>query len=549
MKQEIKANKRLLCYLICIIMILTGVSTTSFAESSTNDQEPVKQETNESSNVIDSEPSEDADKNRLLSVAEIYNIVVSIDGELGVKAAVDISWDFVEGADYYEVLLGEELKASEIIDDSFKFDIVNPKLKTYVITINAYNASSDSPIAAKSFNVDFATLSASNVTVELDDFKLTSGTSQKQSKSWSSPKIKDGYKIITLNPDVYVNWTKAKNATDYIVYKYIADSKGNINSKYSGVVVNGNYNNNQKYHYVEFVNDSVFSKANFGYYAVRVLAKSESVEEGVTIRASVLSDKAKYLSVDGRSYYYFKMNKFLDKTGKNYHGERASTIRTTKFHAKTNTKAKLYIKGSGNAGKGWLSKGVKGWTTGGSGSKFKFHMNSGKYGYVMRKKLSCYKVDYSPYVDWTKSAKEKYVNSSSKFKSSRGKVIWISRYSQTVNVFKKDKATGKWKLEYIAECTTGQFRNYTSSGVKKVHTRIKHRKRSIHHYYYLNCFSGLNSVHGPTYFNKNGALRSSPAAHLSYNASKGTLGCVRVWNTDAKWVWDHCGIGTKVVVY
>lgn len=221
--------------------------------------------------------------------------------------------------------------------------------------------------------------------------------------------------------------------------------------------------------------------------------------------------------------------------------------RTYKFLVKTNTKAKFYKKGKGNSYKRWLPKGVTGYTTGGSGSKFLVQGTKYGQGYVMRAKMSCYKLDYSPKKDWSKSYKEKYVNSSSSFKSSGKYIIWVSRYTQKVNVFKK--VSGKWQLQDCAECTTGVFRNYTSGGSYTIKKKQYKRTRSKHYYFHLSYYNGLNSLHGPTYWKKNSYYRAKPSVHLGDHGQYGTLGCVRMWNEDATYIYDNCPKGTKVVVY
>lgn len=580
--------RRVLCYVLCLILMITGICTTSFAESSSNADTSIGQKSDvqvmtdemignnsDVSSSTDQNGSSSEGENALNSelLSEEYesqnvvsNIDVNITGDMDKSINLGLKWNPVNNAESYIVTLNGDVVISDLNETHTKFSITMPEFKEYAVTVSAIKKDEKfvaSELSHKDITINLSDFVAKDVVVKLDTMRKTSGTSQKEYRSWSTPKVNDKFTTVTVNPDVTVEWKEAAYATEYKLIKYVTDSKGNVNSSYEGVTPEGKFKTETSYWYREYVEEPVFSKQNSGYYSAKVFAKSSFEENNIKIDSEVYSTVGKYTSLEKKTYSYFFMNKFLDdkisednrtyikgsSTGRNYNGERASTVRTIKFYAKTNTRAKYYVKGSGNAGKGWLSKGVYGWTQGGSGSKFEFYTNSGKHGYVMRKKLTCYKVDYSPYVDWTADMKESYVNSKSSFKSNRTYMIWISRYTQTINVFKKD-SSGKWRLTYLAECTTGKFRNYTSSGDKKIHKRIKHRVRSKHHYYYLNCFNGLNSMHGPTYYKSSGLLKSNPSSHLGNNAmSSGTLGCVRTWNTDAKWVWDHCGIGTKVVVY
>ena len=587
MKRDNIINKRFVCYLVCMVMAVTGTCTTSFANTAggdgsaderTNDAQVLEYDSSDRDTENDELNQKDSlgereNANAITPLIEGYesrddvnNIQVNLTGDMSTAINVGLEWNLVNHAESYNLYLNGKKVASGLTENKGEFSIVNPGLRDYTVSVSAVmidEESKETEISNKAFVINPADYVATNTVIKLDTILKTSGTSQREYRSWATPKINDRYTTVAVNPDVNIEWDAAENAAEYTLVKYVTDSKGRINEAYEGVTPKGKYKSATSFWYREYVEEPVFKNKNSGYFTVKVLTKSSSDNNNVNVNGELYSAAGKYTSLNKATYGHFCMNKFLDEqiaedngtyiegsaTGRNYNGQRAPTVRTIKFYAKTNTRAKYYVKGSGNAGKGWLSTGTYGWTQGGSGSKFEFYTDSGRHGYVMRKKLSCYKIDYSPYVDWTAHKKENFVNKNARFNTSKKYVVWISRYSQTINVFKKN-SDGKWELAYLAECTTGQFRNYTSGGDKKIHKRIKHRVRSKHHYYYLNCFSGLNSMHGPTYYKSSGNLKSNPGSHLGKNGmSSGTLGCVRTWNTDAKWIWDHCGIGTKVVVY
>lgn len=573
MKLTNKSTGKLLCCLICVIMAVTGACTTSFAtaesnSSAGNDQQDVQQDNEGAVEPENPDAEKPAEDNGGISLqSEVSGVNVNLVGEMEGVVIAELSWKAVNGADSYTVYVNDKIKESGIDGTECNAYIEEPKPEEYKIAVAAIKnkeTGGTEEIAHKEFKFNLGDFVALNTKIKLDTMLKTSGTKQKQSKKRKYPIVNDSATTVAVNPDVNITWDGAANANSYKVVKYVTDGDGEVNKDYEpveSVTEKVNAEGNNSFSYREYVEEPVFMSKNYGYYGIKVLTDASSNINGVNVTGHLYSDFGKYTSLNKTTYDYFCMNKFLDEqiadnnrtyisdsaTGRNYNGDRAPTVRTIKFYAKTNKRAKYYVKGKGNAGKGWLSKGTAGWTQGGSGSKFEFYTGD-RHGYVMRKNLTCYKIDYSPYVDWTAHKKENFVNKNSRFKTGGKYVIWISRYTQTINIF--EKKDGKWKLVRLAECTTGQFRNYTSGGDKKIGKRIAHRVRTGRHYYYLNCFSGLNSMHGPTYNNKTGNLKSRPSTHLGKNGmSSGTLGCVRTWNTDAQWIWNKCVKGTKVVVY
>lgn len=84
-------------------------------------------------------------------------------------------------------------------------------------------------------------------------------------------------------------------------------------------------------------------------------------------------------------------------------------------------------------------------------------------------------------VDWPVKKKEAYVNKK-KYSSRTKYLIWTSRYTQKVNIFKGKK--GKWKLIKTFRCTTGKYGKPTPKSTKTVlrghqmkRTRHKFKKR------------------------------------------------------------------------
>ena len=561
--KKVTLNKRIACYIVCAVMALTGACTTSYAIEGDNaagegaaDNEAVTNEeqivVEEPSDVVEpeeeavltdeSEPSEEAaleeESEDGLAVMSTETAVTGITAKYA-DGTVTVSWNKVEGAESYEIQVGDN-KATASNSEVSKGIKMSVEAKMYKVSVTAVMPEGTDPVTG-SIDVYLKAKTAP---------KNAKITTEQMHKAYDKPKSKISikkqrktdyrYKIVIVEPDVTISWDKVPGATSYKVYKFTGTKKGKINNSTKKVLksdITGT-----SYKYKEKVTDKVFSKLNYGYYWYKVAAVYPDGTEKVAAAKRVDDGKV-------TSSKRLKMPKFLDVSGVSKTGQKTGRkgICTYTFYCKTNQSAKFYKQGSGQAYKRWIPAGVKGTTRGGSGSKFEVKTKGYGTGYVMRHKMTCYKIDYSPNVDWTKSMKEKWVNKSSDFKGAGKWVVWVSRYSQTVNVFKK--VNGKYKLMRVCECTTGQFRNYTAGGKFKLHKRIEHRKRSAYHYYYLNCFNGINSVHGPTY-KYSGIINSKPSTHLGKNGmSSGTLGCVRSWNEDAYYVWTHVPMNSRVVSY
>ena len=564
-------KKKLCCYLICAVMAATGACTTSYAlegdgqsQGQANETpvvteemtqapegeatevapeeditEPEQQETDavsEEDAVVEEEQAESGKTLMTNNAPVIKGLKVSFKASTG---KVTLNWTDVEGAVRYEIGLTQDevfTKYADSTTSNGSFVLEGVAYKTYPITVAAYDAEGETANLVGYINRDVFLKKTTPSKPRIKGLKtMKKAYDSKSAKLSINKQRSNSYKnkTIVVEPDFTLKWNACKGAKSYSIYKYTCNSKGKINLKSQVCIAKGI--KKTSYHRVEKVTDKCYNDDKYGYYWYKVVAVYPG--DINTTRTSAASTR-------------LKMPKFLNVSGLSQTGEKTgrNSICTYRFYCKTNTSAKFYKQGSGQAYKRWIPKGVKGWTNGGSGSKFELKGSKYGTGYVMRHKMTAYAVDYSPYIDWTKSRKETYVNNSSKFNGGGKYVIWVSRYTQNINVFKK--VNGKYKLVRVCECATGKFRNYSASGTFKIHKRIKHRIRSKYHYYYLNCYNGINSLHGPTYWKSNSKPKSLPYAHLGKNGmSNGTLGCVRTWNADAYYIWQNCPMKTKVVVY
>lgn len=117
-------------------------------------------------------------------------------------------------------------------------------------------------------------------------------------------------------------------------------------------------------------------------------------------------------------------------------------------------------------------------------------------------------------------------------KSSKKYLIWVSSNTQHLYVFKKKN--GKWKATGRDwEVSMGKAATPSPTGDKKIHKKVYFR----HGINYWNCFSSMNALHGVSY---------GMSSKLGRTASHG---CIRNPTGKAKWIYNNCGIGTRVIVY
>lgn len=120
--------------------------------------------------------------------------------------------------------------------------------------------------------------------------------------------------------------------------------------------------------------------------------------------------------------------------------------------------------------------------------------------------------------------------------------IYVNRKTNLVNV--TDSKTGK--LIKAMYCSTG--RNYrTISGT--YNTTAKYKWRPLQHGVYGQYSTRIHGsylFHSVPYYSVN----KSKVATKEYNklGQQASAGCIRLAVTDAKWIYDNCKIGTKVVI-
>lgn len=123
--------------------------------------------------------------------------------------------------------------------------------------------------------------------------------------------------------------------------------------------------------------------------------------------------------------------------------------------------------------------------------------------------------------------------------------IKVNRLANTVTVYEK-QSDGSYKPIKAMLCSSGG--NLTPLGTFK--TQIKYRWRSLFYGAYGQYSTRIvnhilfHSI--PFYKLDPGTLMKGQFEKLGTSASHG---CVRLSTEDAKWIYDHCSLGTEVTIY
>ena len=126
--------------------------------------------------------------------------------------------------------------------------------------------------------------------------------------------------------------------------------------------------------------------------------------------------------------------------------------------------------------------------------------------------------------------------------------IHVNRTLNCVTIYKIDDKTGQEVPFKAMVCSCGRKGHATPVGTFKIYDSYDWRLMVDHTWaQYAVRFNGMILFHSVPYLKKDpGTLEYDQFNLLGENAS---LGCVRLCVADAKWIYDNCKMGTKVVVY
>ena len=331
--------------------------------------------------------------------------------------------------------------------------------------------------------------------------------------------------------DVTVKWSRVKGAGGYYIYRTTKKTKKPTKPvKFVAEEKTTSY-----------VDENRSGKKRYYYYVATVYR--EGTQEDPEYRTcSPLSEKKsvlvyRYLTCKVRAIGWKTKIKsttklYKGKTG----GATKGTVKkgtrvevTAKYPAKIPQQARpsrifIKYKKGGKTKKGWVSYGS---CTG----------VSGVVAYKKRKAL-----------DWTADRKEEFVNSKD-YDSPTSYLVWVSTYTQRVNVFKGKE--GKWELVRSSRCTTGNFLHLTKIGSgfeiwKRMPKRVRTFVGGTGTYWYktVSFFSKGNSFHGVCY--RSGSNKQINKVRPTLQPA--TKGCCRMADANAAWIYNNVPMKTKVVV-
>ena len=173
-------------------------------------------------------------------------------------------------------------------------------------------------------------------------------------------------------------------------------------------------------------------------------------------------------------------------------------------------------------------------------SALKLQFPDGSSGWVSARRNEITDENCTTDEDYTEEQKEDFVNSMG-YDSKTEYLVWVSLYTQKVNVFKGYK--GHWKLEKCFDCASGVNETPTSTGVFKIQT-LKDRWDL-----------GATYVEPVLVFNGGEAFTSQPYDIDTDRIADDTIGepasggGVRLLPKDIEWMSDNMFIDTMVVVF
>lgn len=186
-------------------------------------------------------------------------------------------------------------------------------------------------------------------------------------------------------------------------------------------------------------------------------------------------------------------------------------------------------------------------------SKVKVKLSDGTVGWLKYSQLKGgVKAAINLKNDYTRSVKEDYVNSMG-FTSKTGYLVWVSPYTQRAYTF--TGSAGNWKLLRSDRVTTGRFSHMTAQLNENNRTskrgqiyKRKGRANMVteegrkYFFRYASYFSPGVSMHTGTWWTDTGKRRGS------VTSKPNTWGCVRMYDSAAKWVYKNVPKGSSVVV-
>lgn len=303
--------------------------------------------------------------------------------------------------------------------------------------------------------------------------------------------FEDGSNVLT--------WSKVKNANGYVVYSYDFDAKKYV--KVATVTTN------------TWTDEGNGETGKYRYYV-----KAFRRENGKTLYGPGIS-KLIYGNQDLLA---------------------ASEIHPILYSGKINQNTTLYTKQSGSQTAGTIKAGTAVTVS------FRTHsgrnriiLSDGSEYWIKPSAVSCYSDHYTT-KDYSKTAKETFINNSG-YSSNSKYFVWVSTYTQKVNIFTGSQ--GNWKLLLTTPCATGVVATFTphGKGILKSHERTHYTESS--YYEWLTYFTSGNAFHTRIKKLSDGSFRGKTLGKPMSG------GCVRVKDDIARMIYYDMPLKTGELIY
>ncbi len=355
-----------------------------------------------------------------------------------------------------------------------------------------------------------------------------SGAGEKSDMVKATPKVKKPAKVAKArvhangNGTVKLKWAKTTNASGYYILQKTDEGYKKVATVKKGSTVTATIKN--------LKNGTVYYFKVQAYRTVDGVTAVGSMSDVVEGRPNVKSAAVKSVHT-----YYYKVKVTKKTTATPVSGGKSITL-------KKGTTIKLIKKASGNGKSTALIKGVQ----------YKVSnkaLNLNKYSFIYKNKTL-----------YSKATAEAFVNYKG-YKTTASKdgvhyLIWINTYTQRLYLFTGEQYN--WTCKKVVKCATGMPGTYLDY---EDLTTVKHSETPLgksaiwkkdktwifaadQYAYWASRISG-GAIHSwlyyPTTMKKwtNVGSLGTPSSH----------GCVRVDISVAKYIYDHCPLGTTVVVY
>lgn len=358
-------------------------------------------------------------------------------------------------------------------------------------------------------------------TVATDKNKNEVTLKSKESYSVEFPKAAENVKASCAKNDnlIKVTWSKSSDADRYAIYRSTSTTRPA-----------------QPLKYVTGTSFSERKKGGSYYYWIQPMNKTDFTAAGTYTRTEKVT-AGNYLAIPVRNYYFTATAKRtipIYKSAKSNkvigHLKKGQTVvikkKSPKVVPQYGVVKRVYFDDKTLKKKGWVKF---------SSIKKKNHVSGHKN-------------------DWSKSMKEDYVNTK-KFTSSTNYLIWLSKYTQRVNVFKRADKNSKWVLIKNYRCSSGGFTHPTPTNmnyilIRKQFDRHRVTNKGMRYYYrYLSAFGKKGSSGKGNAFHTVCWREGTKKTIKPVKQQPDTKGCARMFTGEAKWIYSHVPSRTRVISY